>query len=134
MRRDITTSITNKAAGLPASDLGPDGRHLVFGAYSGGMGELWWRGATGSGTAQTDRWKEQSDSLLLLAGRKRLAYTMESPGNSADLWTLSLDLRDPENPKAGTPEPFLQSPQAEIEPIFRRMESGSLTVRRNRAA
>jgi Tol biopolymer transport system component len=48
---------------------------------------------------------------------KRLAYyyaTMEL----SDLWTLQLDLADPEHPKAGKPEPFLQTPASEIFPIF----------------
>ena len=35
-----------------------------------------------------------------------------------DIWTLRLDLADPERPKAGAPVPFLVSPANELQPVL----------------
>ena len=35
-----------------------------------------------------------------------------------DLYTLQLDLKDPDHPKAGKPEPFLISPAREVDSAF----------------
>jgi hypothetical protein len=36
-----------------------------------------------------------------------------------DIWTLPVDLQDPEHPKPGKPEPFLTDPRvAEVDPAF----------------
>ena len=48
---------------------------------------------------------------------RRLAYHAATAGQ-LDLWTLPLDNSDPEHPRAGKPEPFLQTPAVEIGPIF----------------
>lgn len=49
---------------------------------------------------------------------KYLAY-MEAGGDTHyDIWTLPIDWRDPEHPKAGKPEVFLRTPANEGEPAF----------------
>ena len=49
---------------------------------------------------------------------RRLAFSEQSPEANMDLWTLPLDLADPEHPKPGKPEKFWASPQADVFPMF----------------
>src|SRR5262249_994176 len=48
---------------------------------------------------------------------KRLAFA-ELADTGFDLWTLPLDVSDPEHPKPGKPELFLGTPADEQEPAF----------------
>jgi serine/threonine-protein kinase len=47
---------------------------------------------------------------------KRLAYYEADPGGSYDIWTVALDVADPDHPKAGKPEAFLRTPANERHP------------------
>jgi hypothetical protein len=47
-----------------------------------------------------------------------LAYFERNPETGFDIWTLPLDLTDPDRPKAGKPELFLRTPANEILPRF----------------
>jgi serine/threonine-protein kinase len=69
------------------------------------------------------------DPQLLLKGPDRpspwsispdghVAYFASSPETGFDIWTLPLDLRDPDHPKPGKPEPFLRTPYDELVPRF----------------
>jgi serine/threonine-protein kinase len=49
---------------------------------------------------------------------KRLAFAESRAETGLDLWTLPLDLIDPEHPKAGKPELFLRTMLDEYEPAF----------------
>ena len=49
---------------------------------------------------------------------KRLAFAEVAPDTGADVWTLPLDLSDPEHPKPGNPELFLRTPSNEYDPAF----------------
>lgn len=49
---------------------------------------------------------------------RRLAYQEQGKNASFDLWTLPLDLSDPDHPKPGTPEVFLSTPANEARPAF----------------
>ena len=49
---------------------------------------------------------------------RRLAYREQNPEAGLDLWTLSLDLTDPDHPKPGKPELFLRTPASETNPRF----------------
>jgi Tol biopolymer transport system component len=46
------------------------------------------------------------------------AFAEEGVDTSFDLWTLPLDVSDPEHPKPGKPELFLRTPFDEREPAF----------------
>jgi serine/threonine-protein kinase len=41
-----------------------------------------------------------------------------APGNTPDIWTLPIDLTDPERPQPGKAEPFLAEPYVEVDPAF----------------
>jgi serine/threonine-protein kinase len=113
--RDTTSRLTfTGSGGVPV--WAPDSKHLVF--QSGANGLSWVR-SDGSGDPQ---------HLLAVQGTtpipwsfspdgRRLAYH-ETSGNGFDIWTLPLDLSDPEHPKPGKPEPFLRTPANERRPRF----------------
>ena len=44
---------------------------------------------------------------------RRLAYYELDPDSGCDLWTLPLDVSDPDHPKPGKPELFLRTPSNE---------------------
>jgi WD40-like Beta Propeller Repeat len=48
----------------------------------------------------------------------RLAYMSLNSQTKWDIWTVPLDISDSEHPKPGKPEPFLRTPDDELEPIF----------------
>ena len=117
IERDTTTRLTFTGdSGLPV--WAPDGKHLVFQSAENGFSLFWVRG-DGAGEPQplltgTDNpvpWSFSPDG-------RRLAYFETGPGTGFDLWTLPLDLIDPDHPKAGKPEPFLRTPADEIVPRF----------------
>src|SRR6202049_3457065 len=47
---------------------------------------------------------------------RRLAYYENDSHNGYDLWTLALDVSDPDHPKPGKPEPFLRTSFSEMSP------------------
>jgi dipeptidyl aminopeptidase/acylaminoacyl peptidase len=95
----------------------PDGKHIVF--LSRPPNSIRWIRADGAGESQ-----------LLLEGNgelrpysfspdgKRLAFSESAVDTSFDLWTLPLEVSDPERPKPGKPELFLRTPFNETEPAF----------------
>jgi serine/threonine-protein kinase len=93
----------------------PDSQHL---AYVSGSTLVWMR-ADGAGNAQKlldnpsrpRPWSFSPDGRLL-------AYHDTSPETGFDIWTLPLDLTDPEHPKPGKPELFLRTPADELVPRF----------------
>jgi eukaryotic-like serine/threonine-protein kinase len=49
---------------------------------------------------------------------RRVAFTQITTETRSDIWTLPLDMTDPEHPKAGKPEVFLRTPASEMYPAF----------------
>jgi serine/threonine-protein kinase len=95
----------------------PDGKHIV-GSFSSRTGIDWMRSdVPGSAVRLLDT----SDNLVpwsFSPDGRWLAYFTRNQKTGFDLWTLPLDLTDPDHPKAGKPEPFLQTPADEIVPRF----------------
>lgn len=97
----------------------PDGKHIAFQSQSGGANSLWWIRADGAGEPQP--LLESKGTLIpssFSPDGQRLAFAESGVDTSFDLWTLPLDVSDPEHPKAGKPELFLRTPFDERGPAF----------------
>jgi Tol biopolymer transport system component len=95
----------------------PDGKHIVFRFSSAGGSSLGWIRADGAG--ETQRLLDSKNDVLpysFFPDGRRLAYSEFDPENGWDLWTLALDVSDPDHPKAGKPELFLRTPFHEVSP------------------
>lgn len=98
----------------------PDGKHLAFGSdQQGGASNLYWLRADGGGqpVRLTESNHEQSNPDVSPGG-KHVAYVERGAEGRAQIWTLALDLSDPEHPKPGKPELFLRSTFDENLPAF----------------
>jgi len=97
----------------------PDGKHIVFSLRSADGDGLGWIRADGAGATQhlLDRKNNMAPYSFFPDGR-RLAYHELNPDSSWDLWTLALDMSDPDHPKPGKAEPFLRTPANEAQPAI----------------
>ena len=111
-RRTLTRLTFTGVANIPVWS--PDSLHLAF--LSGA--DLTWIRADGVGEPQTIRKGGRPYPYSFTRDGRRLAYLARSPETGLDLWTVALDLTDPEHPKAGKPEAFLRTPAAESVPEF----------------
>jgi serine/threonine-protein kinase len=130
LERGTTSRLTGRGAAY-APVWTPDGKHIVFESGS----SIYWTRSDGAGDPQNvlesasnpRPWSFTSDG-------RRLAYYQRSPDSRYEIWTVALDLTDPDHPKPGKPEPFLRTNADELLPRFspdgrwiayRSIESGS---------
>jgi serine/threonine-protein kinase len=109
-----TTSRLSSTGHAGASVWAPDGKHLVFQSAASGL-RFYWIRSDGSG-----------DPVLLFESPnymvpssfspdgRRLSYHRRNPNTGLDIWTLPLDLSNPDHPKPGKPELFLSTPADEL--------------------
>jgi Tol biopolymer transport system component len=95
----------------------PDGKHIAFSFRSAGGFGLGWMRADGAGEIQhlLNRNNLLTPYSFFPDGR-RLAYSETDPDTGLDLWTLPLDVSDPDHPKPGKAEPFLRTSSNEVFP------------------
>ena len=95
----------------------PDGKHLVFSVLSPGKAGLHWIRADGAGGLERllDSTGIATPYSFFPDG-KRLAYSGHDVGSGWDIWTLPLDVTDPDHPKPGKPEVFLHTTANELRP------------------
>jgi eukaryotic-like serine/threonine-protein kinase len=96
----------------------PDGKHIVFQRVNADGQSLWWIRSDGAGEAQ----KLLAEKALvephsISPDGRHLAY-QQGASTNFDIWTLPLDLTDPDHPKPGKPEPFAQTAANEVQPAF----------------
>jgi serine/threonine-protein kinase len=93
-----------------------DGKHILFAKSANSI--VWMRS---DGAGEPIRLLESPNlprPWSVSPDGRQLAYLEQTPETGLDLWTLPLDLADPEHPKAGKPEPFLRTPANELLPQF----------------
>jgi Tol biopolymer transport system component len=95
----------------------PDGKHIAFGP---GIGGIWWVRSDGSGQPQLIYEVKNANAIptSFSPDGRWLAFHQVGVNASRDIYTLPLDLTDPDHPKAGKPELFLASPAADVEARF----------------
>jgi serine/threonine-protein kinase len=118
-QRDAMTRLTTGVNGN-SPVWTPDGGHIAFGTFNvDGSSSLGWIRSDGAREAQLLlESKNPLRPYSFSPDGTRLAYAEENPQTGTDLWTLPLDLTDPEHPKPGKAEPFLITPAREREPAF----------------
>jgi serine/threonine-protein kinase len=88
----------------------PDGKHLLY----GGGAEMWWIRADGGGQPQRLLDKRTSVRVFSTAPGGRVAFRSGLEG----IETLTLDLKDPENPKPGQVELFRKDSVFRVDAAF----------------
>jgi serine/threonine-protein kinase len=116
MQRDRMTRLTvGVQAGKPTWS--PDGKHIVLGFNTGSTGLAWIR-ADGAGEIQRLLTTNNSvNPYSFFPGGRRLAYWGVDANGLSKIWTLALDLSDPDHPKPGKPELFLNTQASERYPV-----------------
>jgi serine/threonine-protein kinase len=117
LQRGSSTRLTFAAASRN-SVWAPDGRHIAY-RDVGKDSTISWVRSDGSGEPQT--LLESPANLIawsFTSDGRRLAYFEAQSNTGFDIWTLPLDLSDPDHPKPGKPEPFLRTPADEMVPQF----------------
>jgi Tol biopolymer transport system component len=97
----------------------PDGKHIAFSSLTAGAYSVLWARADGAGEAQPLlESKGAQRPYSFSPDGKRLAFAESGMDTGFDLWTLPLDVSDPEHAKPGKAEVFLRTPFNELEPAF----------------
>jgi len=96
----------------------PDGKHIVLQLARGDSQSLLWIRSDGAGMAQTLlEGKALVEPHSVSPDGRRVAYQQRSNADF-DIWTLPLDVTDPDHPKPGNPEPFAHTSANEMQPAF----------------
>lgn len=120
--RDLGRDTASRVTRLPGQNVSPvwtpDGRNLVFWSSNPASPGLYWIRADGSGVPQrlTDG-KIQWLQLSLSPDGKRLATARVNNSGGVEIWTAPIE-GDPDHPRIGTAQPFLQTPFVTILPAF----------------
>lgn len=115
---DLDRGIETRLTLARDSDLpgwAPDSKHVFFKSGNG----VFWSRSDGAGDPQ--KLFESTDSPRpydYSVAAKRLAYHVVNSNTGADIWTVPLDLTDPDHPKLGKPEPYIQAPYDQLVPEF----------------
>jgi serine/threonine-protein kinase len=118
LERDTTSRLTFGGHAYNAA-WAPDGKHLVFRTQTGDKSFFYWVRSDGAGEPQP--LLESTSPIFPVSmspDGRRLAYHEINSATGYDLWTLPLDLTDPDHPQPGKPEPFLRTPADELLPRF----------------
>jgi Tol biopolymer transport system component len=112
-RGTMTRLTSNGASDRPVWT--PDGSRIAY-TDAGG---LWW--VRSDGAAEPELLARSTVPMVpwsFSPDGRRLAFFEVSPKTSYDLGILPIDLSDANHPKAGAPQPFLRTPNAEACPMF----------------
>jgi DNA-binding winged helix-turn-helix (wHTH) protein/Tol biopolymer transport system component len=97
----------------------PDGNHIAFRSASNDGTSISWIRADGAGEIQRLLVTHIPITPYSFSpDGSRLAYFDSNSETGQDLWTLPLDLHDPDRPKALKPELFLRTASNELLPAF----------------
>jgi len=120
---DINRGMMARLTSTGQASLGPvwtpDGKHIVFYYSVAGGYAIGWIRSDGQGEVKT---LLRSRSFLVpysfSPDGRRLAYYQQDPQTNLDLWTLPLDLANPDDPRPLEPQPFLKTASNEVDPMF----------------
>jgi Tol biopolymer transport system component/predicted Ser/Thr protein kinase len=81
----------------------PDGKHIAF-SLGGNAGGIGWIRSDGAGDVRTLLEGAGTATPWSFAPDGRLAFFQRNPGSGLMVWTVPLDLGDPDRPQPGKPE------------------------------
>jgi Tol biopolymer transport system component/DNA-binding winged helix-turn-helix (wHTH) protein len=122
LQRGTVTRLTFDAALNRRPVWTPDGRHIVYGSdvpASDGEFRIFWIRSDGSGQPEK-LFGERTPlpALSISPDGRTLAFVRTAKERSFEIWTLPLDLNDPDHPKPGKPEPFAPESLSQVDPAF----------------
>jgi Tol biopolymer transport system component/DNA-binding winged helix-turn-helix (wHTH) protein len=122
LQRGTVTRLTFDAALNRQPVWTPDGQHIVYCSdVPAGDGEfgIWWIRSDGSG--QPERLFGERTPLEVSSispDGHTLAFVRTAKDRVFEIWTLPLDLNDPDHPRSGKPEPFEREFSSQVDPAF----------------
>ena len=120
---DVQTDALSRLTFSGAFSLDPvwtaDGGHIAFRSADGGKFFISWVRSDGaSGVQMLLEGKKDFRVSSISPDGRRLAYEQNSDETNLDVWTLPLDVTDPDHPKPGKPEPFAHTTANEVHAAF----------------
>ncbi len=122
LQRGTVTRLTFDAALNRQPVWTPDGQHIVYCSdvpASDGEFGIWWIRSDGSSQPEKlfgERTPLQVSSIS--PDGRIIAFVRTGRERGFEIWTLPLDLNDPDHPKPGKPEPFARESLSQVDPAF----------------
>jgi serine/threonine-protein kinase len=119
--RENMSRLTTTAGSNRAPIWTPDGTHIAFACDPPGGQAICWIRADGVGETQRLIQNQFAPvGFSFSPDGKVLAFWQNYSSSRAntDIWTLPLDLSDPDHPKPGKPQFFVGTPFHELHPVF----------------
>ena len=122
LQRSTVTRLTFDAALNRQPVWMPDAQHIVYCSdvpASDGEFAIWWIRSDGSSQPEKlfgERTPLQVSSIS--PDGRIIAFVRTGRDRGFEIWTLSLDLNDPDHPKPGKPEPFARESLSQVDPAF----------------
>jgi serine/threonine-protein kinase len=122
LQRGTVTRLTFDAALNRHPVWTPDAQHIIYSSdvpnRDGEFG-IWWIRSDGSSQPEKlfgDRTPLQMSSIF--PDGRSIAFGRTGKERGFEIWTLPLDLNDPDHPKPGKPEPFNREFLSQVDPAF----------------
>ena len=122
LQRGTVTRLTFDAALNRQPVWTPDAQHIVYCSdvpASDGEFGIWWIRSDGSSQPEKlfgERTPLQVSSIS--PDGRTIALVRTGNDKGFEIWTLPLDLNDPDHPKPGKPEPFARESLSQVDPAF----------------
>jgi serine/threonine-protein kinase len=122
LQRGTVTRLTRDAALNRQPVWTPDAQHIVYASdvpASDGEFAIWSIRSDGSSRPEKlfgERTPLQVSSIS--PDGRTIAFVRTGRDRGFEIWTLPLDLNDPDHPKSGKPEPFARESLSQVDPAF----------------
>jgi serine/threonine-protein kinase len=122
LQRGTATRLTIDAAQNRHPVWTPDGQHIVYGSdvpASDGEFGIWW--VRGDGSSLPEKLFGERTPLQVFSispDGRTMAFVRTGKDRPFEIWTLPLDLSDPDHPKSGNPEPLARESLSQVDPAF----------------